>query len=399
MGNRNVGYKEGRPIIIQACRDLSITGGGRVVLEVTRHLKERGWDVRIFTDHYDPKCLDFEVDITTLPYGRLLHDWKTSNRFSRILRHLFQLLYCTTFGTIALMRLARNTGAFVINHNSEYLVGRAVVAHNVFNEELRLQKVSANSAFVKYANPVVLFRILRERFVFGRVENIIAVSKLTLNEVLPLASASTKCHVINNGVNTEKFIPLSQSRRTVGRQKLGFQDNDFLILFVGHEFKRKGLTVLLDALAELPERAKAVVVGGRGDNLGSYQKLSNELGLRERVCFLGTQVSVWEIYGSCELFVLPSEYETFALVGLEALSCGIPILMPRIGGIPEYLSDGENGFFINSDPSELRRLISKLLDDTDLYDKLKRGARSSARKHDWAIVAEKYESFLLDALA
>jgi glycosyltransferase involved in cell wall biosynthesis len=398
MGNSNSGLKEKRPIIIQACRDLSFTGGGRVVLEVTRHLKERGWDVRIFTDYYDPKCLDFDVDVTTLPYGRLLHDWKISNRLSRILRHFVQLLYCTVFGTIALKRLAKNLGAFVINHNAEYLIGETVVAHNVFNEELKLQKISTKIAFIKYLNPVVLFRIVREKFVFGRVRNIIAVSKLTLGEVLPLTSSATKCRVINNGVNTEKFVPLSQSKRSLEREKLGFRDQDFVILFVGHEFKRKGLAILLDALAELPERAKAVVVGGRGDNLGSYQKLTDELGLRDRVRFLGTQVSVWEIYGGCDLFVLPSEYETFALVGLEALSCGIPILMPRIGGIPEYLSDGENGFFINYDSSELGCLISKLLDDMELYDRLKGCARSSARKHDWAIVADNYERFLIEAL-
>jgi len=106
--------------------------------------------------------------------------------------------------------------------------------------------------------------------------------------------------------------------------------------------------------------------------------------------FLGTRDDVAALYNMSDVFVLPSSYETFALVGLEAMACGIPVLMTPCGGIREYLKDGENGYFINQSYEDIAKKIMIFLNQPSIHQEFSRNALETAAKYDWSEVGERY---------
>ncbi|HDV3082699.1 TPA: glycosyltransferase family 4 protein, partial [Escherichia coli] len=169
-------------------------------------------------------------------------------------------------------------------------------------------------------------------------------------------------------------------------------DHCFNIIFVGHEFERKGLKFIIESLTLLPEQVKLNVVGGAGSNQKKYEDLAKQLHVSHRVKFWGTLLGeqLVQLYHRSHVFALPSSYEAWPLVGLESMSCGLPVLMTRVGGIPEYLSDGYNGYFINISSEDIAEKIMLLINNVDKYSSLSLNARNTAMQHSWNVGAEKY---------
>jgi glycosyltransferase involved in cell wall biosynthesis len=174
------------------------------------------------------------------------------------------------------------------------------------------------------------------------------------------------------------------------REQYNFKDTDFILNFVGHEFERKGLAHIIEALPHLPEKVKLVVLGGRASNEDTYKALASKLQVNHRVHFYGTRDDVHLFYNMSDLFVLPSAYETFALVGLEAMACGIPALMTPFGGILEYLKDNENGCFINQSYEDIVAKVSVYISSPDLYAQCCSNAYATAVQWDWSKIGERY---------
>jgi glycosyltransferase involved in cell wall biosynthesis len=390
--------KRARPLIVQACRDLTLTGGGRVVIEVSRYLMSRGWNVEIYTDHYDPASIDFPVKVNTMPLGARLHAWRAGNKVTKTVRHTLHLLHCMFYGSWALARHTAGRDAIVVNHNAEYLQHECIVAHNVFNAELAQQIAQSRRKMLRYLNPVASLRIVRERVLFRRAAHILAVSRATAREASVYAGPRTAVHAIRNGVDAERFAPCSLEERVQRREALGYAPDDFVVIFVGHEFNRKGLDPLIDAMPMLPPRVKLLVVGGRTDNIDQYRNKCASLGVASRVRFAGTHRAVWELYQISDVFALPSAYEAFVLVGLEALATGVPALMTDTGGTTEYLSDDYNGYVVRRDAADIARRLNAIVADPALYARLRANARASALPFSWQHVGALYEQILLDMM-
>ncbi|ENI1083468.1 glycosyltransferase family 4 protein, partial [Klebsiella pneumoniae] len=111
-----------------------------------------------------------------------------------------------------------------------------------------------------------------------------------------------------------------------------------------------------------------------------------------RVIFKGTILGqdLVTLYHKCDLFVLPSKYEAWPLVGLESMSCGLPVLMTNVGGIPEYLKDGLNGFFITQNGKDIAEKVNVISSKKELYEQMSANARQTALKHSWNACAQKY---------
>jgi UDP-glucose:(heptosyl)LPS alpha-1,3-glucosyltransferase len=193
-----------------------------------------------------------------------------------------------------------------------------------------------------------------------------------------------RIHVVYNGVDLEHFRP-AETNRDVPR-----------LLFVGQDFRRKGLAAVIDALAMLPGCTLRVV--GR-DDPAPYRSQAERLGIADRIEFLGATGGIREIYQDADLFVFPTLYDPFANVCLEALACGLPVLTTTTNGASEILTEGVDGYVIDGEaPDPARRIADKvgifLEHGNAAHETMRDAAREKAEKHTIRANAEKVVELL-----
>jgi UDP-glucose:(heptosyl)LPS alpha-1,3-glucosyltransferase len=132
------------------------------------------------------------------------------------------------------------------------------------------------------------------------------------------------------------------------------------------------------------------VVGS--DNPAPYRKLAPEL--QDRVIFAGPRSDLPALYSAADAFVLPTAYETFSLVCMEAMACGVPVFATAAGGIEEYLKDGINGFQIRMDAEDIASRLAASFADPALMQRLREGALATARSYGWERVGQQYIELL-----
>jgi glycosyltransferase involved in cell wall biosynthesis len=191
-----------------------------------------------------------------------------------------------------------------------------------------------------------------------------------------------KVHVVANPVDVVKMTRPPDFDRAGVRGKHGWTDQDTVLVFValGH-FERKGLPLLLEAMTQLPASVKLDMVGGMPGLIAAYQKRVDQMGLSARVVFSGMQKDVRPHLWGADAFVLPSAYEVFPLVALEAAAAGVLLISSPLNGVEEFLRDGENGFLIERTADGVRRGIERLmaLDPTARHETERRAQSDVSR--------------------
>jgi len=217
---------------------------------------------------------------------------------------------------------------------------------------------------------------------------IVAVSEGVRNEIHNFHGfPMEKIMVRPPGVDLEEFHPANRAKYRAGiRSALSFQRDDFVLLFVGREFDRKGLDLVLQAMARIDEpRLKLLVAGSANRAIQrKYERLARELAVE--VCFAGRQADMARIYAAADIFVLPSLYEAFPMAVLEAAASGMPILGSRTNGISDVLVDGHNGFYVRRDAGDIAARINVLMQDQPLLDHMGAAARASVQLFDYQTV-------------
>lgn len=187
---------------------------------------------------------------------------------------------------------------------------------------------------------------------------IVLNSKLVASEIerfYGLSRTSSRLRVIYNGVDLQQFNPAARRAGKLLREKLGLQ-NKTILLFVGADLRRKGFQTVIKALAA--SRYKNVSLLAVGPN---KEDVSVRLPatMRERLMFVGRVTRPEVYYGAADLLVLPTRYDPFANVCLEALSCGTPVLTTAANGAAEIIEPGNTGF-VMTDPQDHQELREKL---------------------------------------
>jgi UDP-glucose:(heptosyl)LPS alpha-1,3-glucosyltransferase len=181
-----------------------------------------------------------------------------------------------------------------------------------------------------------------------------------------------RVQVIYNGVNHDIFSPGAVAPlREDCRRELGLRESDIALLYVSNNWQRKGLAVLMRAVAMLGGKGAALhlVVVGRG-RPSSFERRARKLGLAERVHIVGPSNAVQRYYAAGDLLVLPTLYDPFANVCLEAMACGLPVVTTSSNGAAELIIPGENGYIQEdaTDDGELAQLLANCLDRDCLQD-------------------------------
>lgn len=195
-------------------------------------------------------------------------------------------------------------------------------------------------------NPYHRYVLAAERAMFAseQLKAVICNSHMIKQEIQHyFALPDERLHVIYSGIDSKEYHPdLRQQYCHSVRQQLGAQEATPVFLYVGSGFARKGLAVAMQALASVPLAHLWVV--GKDKHTRRYQKLAEQLGISERMRFLGGQQDVKPYYAAADALVLPTLYDPFPNVALEAMACGLPVITSEKSGAAELLRHGESGF-------------------------------------------------------
>jgi glycosyltransferase involved in cell wall biosynthesis len=229
---------------------------------------------------------------------------------------------------------------------------------------------------------------------FG-ADRIVALTRREADWLTGLGVPEERIRVIPNGVDLEEFADLPP--RTVG-------PHSPVVLFVGRlQARQKGLGTLIDAFARLPPglRARLRLVGDDWGGLHPLLARARELGVLDRLVATGPlpRSEVLRELASADLLVLPSLFEPFGIVLLEAMASGLPIVATRAGGIPEVVTDRESALLVPAQaPAELAGAMEAILDDPELARRLVTEGRRRVERFSWPRLLPQYVSLFRELI-
>ena len=234
--------------------------------------------------------------------------------------------------------------------------------------------------------------------VLARADRIIAATPNYAQSSPYLSQMAEKCVTIPYGIDLARFENVGMPRAGVIRSRYGYP----LLLFVGRLRYYKGLQYLLKAMREIEAR---LLVVGTGVMAGEWQALAGELGLGDRVTFLGDvsddDLSLY--YHACDLFVLPASHrsEAFGLVQVEAMACGKPVVCTELGTGTSYVNvHGETGLVVPPrDPQALAGAINQLLADEGLRKRLGERGRERTKEFSKEVMIDRIVALYEELMA
>src|SRR5213594_967588 len=355
------------------------------VYHFSRSLVEKGTPVRVITCDF-PKTPAEEI-IDGVSVSRVISGHVPESNFLLWIYHLNSQM-------ISKATELFETERFDLVHAHDWVVGRAAVE---LKNQLGLPLISTihateigrgGSLDGEYRRKV---RDI-ERLLVDQSDGIICCSNYMLDHIQHvLGAVKTKIRVIPNGVESSRF--------NNGRQPqpipTGVSEDRKTILYIGRIVREKGIFTLLDAFEKLRKRGKDVslVLVGEGPLKEDLAKEVLRRKLNDRVKLAGfvDEKKLVSLYNSSDAFVLPSHFEPFGMVALEAMASRLPVVVSDVGGLSEIVEDGVTGVKVpSSDPHALAEGILRVLDNRELSERLKENAyRAVQERYRWDLIAEK----------
>jgi D-inositol-3-phosphate glycosyltransferase len=385
------------------------TGGMNVYIrEVCRALARRGWQIDIFTraqDNGPQVIIDQPADGC-----RTIHIVAgPCNPMDR--REVFS---CLPEFVDGMRSFCRQEGIeYALMHSHYWLSGWVA---NELRQEWSIPLVHMFHTLGRMKDSTTHSPELREAFnraqveqdIMGYADRIVAATPLDRMQMLNMYQVQeAKIVVIPCGVNLELFHPIPQMQ---ARSSINLPASKRMILFVGRLDPVKGLSYLLKALCDLrdlnPSLSKNLclaVIGG--DRESHLQSLVDDMDCITRmkqlyepddmVVYYGAQAqeALPGYYSAADVCVMPSLYESFGMVALEAMACGIPVIASKVGGLTFTVRDGETGFLVpERNPKALAEKLNLILGDECLRQRLGHRAAQVALGYSWDIVADEVEA-------
>ena len=232
---------------------------------------------------------------------------------------------------------------------------------------------------------------LGKRFYRRSNASIVAISKSVKHDVALYEGANpASISVVPNGVDVDRFCPENRERyRDHTRESLGLSDTNVAVLFVGNSWGRKGLRTAIQAISGSDQKDVRLVVVGDGDPAGFLDGLPAEL--TERIIFVGPKSNdVERYYAASDIFILPTLYEPFGLVILEALASGLPSIFSACAGASEWLEDGVDAIFLRdpADGEEAQAALRSIIGSPEIARSLSKNGREAAERLQWISVGQ-----------
>jgi D-inositol-3-phosphate glycosyltransferase len=260
------------------------------------------------------------------------------------------------------------------------------------------------------------YRIQGEREVIQLADRLVAATPAEMAQLQWLYDANEKkITIIPPGVDVSHFYPIPSDE---AKDFVGIPPKDRMMLFVGRIEPLKGVDTLIRAISLIRKKGLldrhcclcVSIIGGEPDaeptnmtaEMSRLQQLCDQQELDDLVAFLGRrgQDTLPYYYSAADVVVMPSHYESFGMVALEAMACGTPVIATQVGGLAFLVRDGVTGFHIPVDcPEALGERLVTLLEDHDLQAKMSRQAAEIAQNYAWEKIASNMQALYLDVLA
>lgn len=324
-------------------------GVSRVVLGLGKALEKKGIEIDYLFGYNAPKGM---------------------HAYLQSLKGALHFLHHTPITALLFANYIKNKDYDIVHSHTPEAAFDAVVAHALLRKKYRVivhlhgldkavreewkEEVKRGKALYSWKTDFYLrTSIFKSWFSMKLADFFIAVSKTVKNEAKRFYGVNAS--VVSNAVDCSEFKKFSRNK---AREKLGFSEKDFVVLFVGNNAWRKGLYYLVDAFRELPENYFLQVVGLRDKRAISKMDKS---GIR---CNVVGQVGTEKLsmyYSAADALCVPSVNEPFGLIYLEAMCFGLPCIGCRGTGAEEIIEDGKNGFLVEKrNVNKLTKTISRL---------------------------------------
>jgi D-inositol-3-phosphate glycosyltransferase len=247
------------------------------------------------------------------------------------------------------------------------------------------------------------YRIRGEREVLRHADKLIVATQAELAQLQWLYEVRTdNMVVIPPGVDVGHFYPIPRDEAC---EYIAMNCEARMLLFVGRIEPLKGIDTLIRALALMKTRNALekcevclAIIGGDSDvseenmsmEMVRLQAIRSDLGLEDVVTFLGkrSQDTLPYYYSAADIVVMPSHYESFGMVALEAMACGTPVVASQVGGLAYLIQDGKTGFHVREqEPEELAQRLALLLGDADRHTEMSQAAAVFAQDYSWQKIA------------
>ncbi len=382
------------------------TGGMNVyVRELSRELARQGIGVDVFTRSQDP-CQP-HVNDTLSERARVIHILagpESPLDTHDLYPHLPQ------FAENVLSFAARNRLSYDLVFSHYWLSGW--VAH-ILRAEWQIPVLQMFHTLGHMKNRVAPdqsehpsgvrdIRVFTETDIMSWADGLIAATPAEHAQMLWLYNADRrKIHIVPPGVDTRHFCPID---RDTARAEINIPLAGRMFLFVGRVERLKGLDTILLATRKIQERRPDLsknicitLIGGDLDDPASsntevarLQAIREELQLHDIVTFVGArdQDRLRYYYNAAEALIMPSDYESFGMVALEAMACGTPVIASEVGGLAYLVRDGETGFHVPvREPDALAARMIAILEDDQLRKRMSQAAYQAAQEFDWSAIA------------
>lgn len=351
-------------------RRFDAAGGGteRDLLVTAQILAAAGHQITIYADEVRSHAGHLTVQhVASLPLGRALRLLSFAFRAAPLARR---------GGADLVVSFARAVNADILRSGGS--------AHSSYVGVARRWQSATASAAMRLS-PYHRAQIALERASFKSryLRCAIAVSELVREDLLKtFALAPSKVFTLYNGVDLKRFAPnWNKSRAGKIRRQLGIPEDSSAVAFIGHGFARKGLRFLLEAWPSVDSRT-CLVVAGADRAAAAYQRRATQLGIGNRVIFLGAYAHIEHLFAAVDALALPSLFEPFGNVVMEAMAAGLPALCSKQTGaaelIPRELRD-----LIIEDPTDIEELARRVNLLVRLRGDASQLARATAEQYTW----------------
>ena len=360
-------------------------GSGVVATELGLGLARKGHEVHFITyrrpvrlAHFQANVFYHEVDNEDYPlFEYPPYDTALTSKIVDVVRYqdldLLHVHYAIPHATVAYMakKILIAQGRYV------------PVVTTLHGTDITL--VGNNNAFA----PVVEFGI-------NKSDGVTAVSQSLKDETLRLFNIQRDIRVVYNFIDFSRFRKINKDHF----KKLIAPDGERILVHTSNFRKVKRVEDVVLIFQKVYEKipAKLLMIGD-GPERQHAERLCREIGLCDEVRFLGKQDAIEELLAICDLFIMPSESESFGLAALEAMACEVPVLSSNGGGLPEVNIHGVTGFL--SDPGKVDEMAAyaiQLLSDDEMLARFRVNALAQAKRFDIDNILPDYESYYEEVL-
>src|SRR5690625_2526197 len=352
-------------------------------MSIKKNIQSARHHITVIGYEYDPDC-SFRLPFIPVRKPALPQSWLRSYLFARTVNQLlatrnFQIVHSHVNGWSADVDVLHVRS---VNYRWQFQRGRFKKLLGTFNPRIQMYRW-----------------LEKKRIHLSGSKRTVVVSGSIKTQIQAAHHTQQDIAVIPPGVRRR---PVEAATRRNIRQQLGLTEQDRLAIFVARNPERKGLSVILQVLPELPETAKLLVVGPEVAAIPSLKAELSKTGLTQRVFFIAQVADVQPYYQAADLCLHPTLNDSFGMAPLEAMSYALPVIMSDAPycGFAQYVTAGQNALLLSdpTDSEELLRCWQKLLQDGNLHQRLCQGAAELARQFDWDRISRQYEQIYAEVL-